>query len=171
MDVERDVLRVAELLAEGKTRSEIIAEFERKRKASPRRVEEYIRQARRQWRDDHADALPTILESELVRLRAAREFCRKREAYAQMARYDDMIIRVLGLTQPERHLHLHAQPAATAAQPPAIVHYPGMPDHMLDALEAALRSAIAQGVPQLPPAAENAQEGPASANGEGSDAG
>jgi len=106
MDVEKDVQKVASMLADGKTRAEIVAHFERR--VSKARIYAFIAEARKRWFDEHKEDMPTILESELARLRAAREFCKRKEAYAQMARYDDMIIRILGLTEPEKHLHLHA---------------------------------------------------------------
>lgn len=144
--VERDVHTCAGLLAQGKGAMEIIQHFSSRKPApSGRRVREWISRARRRWVADHADELPTIRESTLTWMRSQRDWCKRNGHPAQMAKYDDMIAKTLGLYD-EKHLHLHQAQQGPAQAAPA-VNWRGVTDEGLDAAEAALRAA--QGPLQL----------------------
>jgi len=139
MDVQRDVARVAAMLAEGEPRWRILAAFKSERARS--RVDDYIAQARRQWVADHADELPTAREAYLANLRAKATLCKKLGQLSVMAKYDDMIGKLLGVLEGDKHLHLHAQ-GAPAAQEPAQAAIAAkvvstLPDHVLEALDEA----------------------------------
>ena len=144
MDVQRDVAKVAQMLAEGEPRWRILAAFKSER--SRARVDDYIAQARRQWVADHADELPTAREAYLANLRSKAALCKKMGEFGTMRGYDEMIGKVLGVMQGDKHLHLHAQKAQEPAQDAIVAGVvPNLPDHVLEALDAA-----AEALPALP---------------------
>lgn len=160
-----------ELVAEGAPRSEFIRRFQETHPTTDvRTVDRYKAKALQAIRVRREAERAHDVDTRLHRLTHLSHKLEREGAYAPMMRAEELLAKITGVMEPDKHLHLHAAPQA--AQAPPAVQYRDVPDHVLDLLETALQAAqafpISREVAGVLPAYETPAGGAGIANGEGS---
>jgi hypothetical protein len=98
--IQRDMAKVKELMEEGVSRSDILAEIP---KMSVRTVDRYMAHVHEQRRRDAEMAKPFEVQSSIARISVLSRKAEKEAAWGAVARFESMLLDIRGMRAPERH--------------------------------------------------------------------